>query len=68
MKNNKDLAAVKRAFDVILAYEKTLNTPIISTNRVLDYFGEANICKIYNCAIVSDKIAYSILTEVFKDK
>lgn len=65
MKNtNKDLAFVKREFDAIVAYEKTLNTPILSSHRILNYFGAENICKIYGCTIITDRVAYDILNEV----
>ena len=43
----------------IVAYEKTLNTPILSSHRILNYFGAENICKIYSCTIVNDRIAYA---------
>lgn len=66
--NNKDLAFIKREFDAIVAYEKTLNTPILSSHRILNYFGAENICKIYSCTIVNDRIAYDILNEVLAIK
>jgi hypothetical protein len=63
-KDNKDF--VKRDLEAIVAYEKTLNTPILSASRILKYFGTKNICTIYGCTIVSDSIAYDILREVLK--
>lgn len=66
MKTNKDLAFIKREFEAVVAYEKTLNTPCLSSTRILIYFGAENICKIYGCNVTSDRIAYSILNEVLK--
>lgn len=66
--NNTDFAFIKREFDAILAYEKNLNTPLLSSTRILEYFGAENICKIYGCSIVTDRVAYTILNEVLKTK
>jgi hypothetical protein len=66
MKNNKDFAFIKREFEAIAAYEKTQNTPFLSSTRILKHFGAENICAIYGCTIVSDTIAHNILYEVLK--
>ena len=52
----------------IVAYEKTLTTPLLSASRILKYFGAGNICAIYGCTIVSDAIARTILEEVLRIK
>ena len=65
-KDNKDLAFIKRDFEAVIAYEKTQNTPFLSSNRIMKYFGAENICAIYGCTIVSDTIAQNILMEVLK--
>lgn len=65
---NKDMAFTKQEFDAIVAYEKVLATPYTSANRILNYFGSENICKLYNCSIVSDKIARAILEDVMLSK
>lgn len=62
--NTKDMEFIKREFEAIVAYEKTFNTPYTSANRILNYFGSENICKLYNCSIVSDKVARAILEDV----
>ena len=65
---DKDLEFIKRDLDAIVAYEKTLVTPLASASRILKYFGAKNICAIYGCTIVSDTIARSILEEVLQIK
>lgn len=67
-KDIKDLSFIKRDLEAVIAYEKTLNTPLLSSTRILNYFGAESICKIYGCSIVSDRVAYSILTEVLTTK
>ena len=67
-KDNKDLSLIKRDFEAIIAYEKTQNTPYLSSSRILKYFGAENICAIYGCTIVTDTIAMDILSEVLKTK
>lgn len=65
-KDIKDLSFIKRDLEAVVAYEKTQNTPFLSSNRILKYFGAENICAIYGCTIVSDTIAQNILMEVLK--
>lgn len=62
----EDLSFIKRDFEAVIAYEKTQNTPFLSSNRIMKYFGAENICAMYGCTIVSDTIAQSILMEVLK--
>lgn len=65
-KDIKDLSFIKRDLEAIIAYEKTQNTPRLSSNRIMKYFGAENICAIYGCTIVSDRIACDILSELLK--
>lgn len=65
-KEIKDLSFIKRDLEAIIAYEKTQNTPLLSSNRIIKYFGAENICAIYGCTIVSDTIAKDILIEILK--
>ena len=65
---NKDMEFIKRDFDAIVAYEKTLATPFLSASRILKYFGAENICAICGCTIVSDAIARTILEELLRIK
>ena len=67
-KDIKDLSFIKRDLEAIIAYEKTQNTPCLSSSRILKYFGAENICAIYGCTIVTDTIAMNILGEVLKIK
>ena len=66
--NTKDMEFIKREFDAIVAYEKTFNTPYTSASRILNYVGAENVCKIYNCSVVSDKVARAILEDVMVAK
>lgn len=52
----------------LLHMKKVLATPYTSANRILNYFGSENICKLYNCSIVSDKIARAIIEDVMLSK
>ena len=66
--NTKDLEFIKREFDAIVAYEKALNTPFTSASRIINYFGTENVCKIFNCSIVSDRVARVIIEDVMLAK
>lgn len=68
MNANKDIDFIKKELDTIVAYEKTLATPYLSATRILNYFGDENICAVYGCTIVSHTIAHDILLEVLKIK
>lgn len=66
-KDIKDMSFIKRDLEAIIAYEKTQNTPFLSSNRIMKYFGAENICAIYGCTIVSDAIANDIIMAVLKN-
>ena len=68
MKANKDMEFIKREVEAIIAYEKSFATPYTSASRILNYVGAENVCKLYNCSIVSDKVARAILEEIMLAK
>lgn len=71
--NNKNLEAIKREFDAIIAYEKSLNRIAtkglaIVTDDIVNYVGSNNICDIYNCSVKSDMIARAIVKSILLNR
>ena len=73
-KTKQDMAFVKQTLDSIVDYEKSwmkssynnILTPVMPVNKILDYFGVENICKLYGCTIVDEEIARRLITKAFE--
>lgn len=72
--NKQDMALIKQTFDAIVDFEKSwmksshnnVPTPVMPVNKILDYFGVENICKLYGCTIVDEEIARRLITKAFE--
>lgn len=66
----QNLEFIKKEWDTILAYERhnfqQRKDGQIPVNKLLDYFGSENICRVFGCSIVSTSIATALIKESFK--
>ena len=72
-KTKEDLTFVKKFFETIVDYEKSWVkspnnsvAPVVPVNKILDYFGTENICKLYGCTIVDEDIARRLIFKAFE--
>lgn len=73
-KTKDDMAFIKQTFDSIVDYEKSwmksphnnVPTPVIPVNKILDYFGVENICKLFGCTIFDEDIARRLIIKSFE--
>lgn len=60
-KNNNEMQDLINEFNMILEYEKVQKTPTLSSQRILEYFGYEDICKMHGCTVITVDIAYHIV-------
>lgn len=70
-----DMTMAKHIFDTIIDYEKSWksaktnhsqNTTTVPVNKILDYFGVENICKLFGCTIFDEDIARRLIIKAFE--
>ena len=72
MKDGKanEIEAMRKIWDEVISYEKSwikahtqYNIPV---QKLIEYFGAQNICKMYGCSVTNEVIARELIIEAFK--